>query len=111
MTPRKGDRVRVTYEAEYVEQIPSFGSTRHILSADDSSSGRRSEYSAPPNATIEVFEDLRPGDVVLDRDGVWLYRTEKPQLVWRTFVGIESPDSYAARPFMLHIRDGQVIQP
>jgi hypothetical protein len=119
MTPRKGDRVRVTYEAVYVEQIPSFGSTRHILRVD--ASDRRPEYSAPPDATLEVIEDLRPGDVYRDKDGdlgVYVGGEERPWLlltimgkVRRDGMTEQLPDLILVRPLTLLVRDGESVTP
>jgi hypothetical protein len=110
MTPRKGDRVRVTYEAEY--EYYDEGQKGHRVT---STVGRASLF-APPGATLEVLEDLRPGDVYRDDDAALVIYVPISSVPiegypWLNANGDRVADSYATRPLTLLVRDGREVTP
>jgi hypothetical protein len=106
MTPRKGDKVRVTYEAVYagpdelghrIDWCPSLPCPPEVI-----------RQHIPADATIEVIEDLRDGDVYLDaNDHAVMYRhksnSERP---WFCLTHLEwHKDDLVTRPLSLIVRD------
>lgn len=113
MTLRKGQKVKVSYEAEY--EGPFFDGWHQLQI------GKRAPI-APPDATIEPIEDLQPGDVYLDAEGdiaVWLpAHQSRPWLVTHirgcvraVNVGERAYGEYMQRPLTLLVRDGKPVQP
>lgn len=109
--PRRGDKVRVTFDATYEED---FGGGWHQVDAGHS----QWLPLVPPHATIELIEDLRLGDVYRatpDDEG------QVPHIV--TYVGDNidakpwycltcsqpARDFLVPRPLILLIRDGRVV--
>lgn len=107
MTPRKGDKVRVTYEAELASPYMP-GEERRVKVG-------YAYYTVPSDASIEVIEDLRPGDVyrATPDDGA------RPHIV--AYIGTGSKPWYCLtcqqwsrdflipRPLTLLVRDGNPV--
>jgi hypothetical protein len=111
MTPRKGDKVRVTLDCEYIGEN-GFGQT--LIKADGGET-----FYLPGTTAVEVIEDLRPGDVYRDRDGdlgVYVADEERPWLlltimgkVRRDGMTEPLPDLILVRPLTLLVRDGKPV--
>lgn len=123
---RKGQTVRVTYEAEWLLEYAGKGEPRGLVKVG------RADFGVPNDATIEPIEDLRPGDVYRDVVGdVLLYapRENEPEpRDPKSWILIHRGDSDAhafcrtpglrffdhgdvRRPLSLLLRDGQPVTP
>lgn len=113
MTPRKGDKVRVTYEAEWIcTWTPDETFQGYVVAANGY------QVQVPTGATVEPLEDLRPGDVFLAADGAtvvlagvssgpkWI-RAHGGRLADRHWFR----DEEIARPLTLLVRDGRPVTP
>jgi hypothetical protein len=112
MTPRKGDLVRVTYEGRYFP----YTDYATVETPDGLA------LAVPADATIEVLEDLRPGDVYRDaEDDVAAYLPDGGTRPWLVIgirgcvravnVGERAYDEWLYRPLTLLVRDGKPVAP
>lgn len=109
---RKGDRVRVTFEAEYQSEYPPY----HLLRA-----GRDGYTIVAPHdvAIIELIqprlEDLRPGDVYRTADDLVAIYSHSSRLTGEAAWAVPANSTWWAsddeikRPLTLLVRDGQVV--
>jgi hypothetical protein len=104
---RKGQKVRVTFEAEYLDELETFAhrATRQI--------GENTHYyRIPADATIEPIEDLRPGDIYRENESGDVYARAMGYEGWRLInchCGRRVPhNSDPLGPLTLLVRDGQV---
>jgi hypothetical protein len=110
MTARKGDKVRVTFEGRYFP----YTDYATVETPDGLA------LAVPADATIEVLEDLRPGDVYRVPNGeVAVYvpgAGEVERTSWcllrkngREYDWVENVD--VPRPLTLLVRDGKPVTP
>ena len=112
MTLRKGQKVQVSYEAEYDRplDVSGYPGTVHVVT----SGGVR--VDAPPGATIEPIEDLQPGDVYYDADNDLLIYAPRDADDVMPWVKSRKPsstgrvdDAWPRRPLTLVVRDGKAV--
>jgi hypothetical protein len=103
--PRKGDRVRVTFDATYECDVAFTGATVDAYVLVDNVT-----HGAPKGATIEPIEDLHPGDVYRDADGtVAVYDSHRGWFLVETGVSTCGWTDNLRRPLTLLVRNGAVV--
>lgn len=103
---RKGQKVRVTFDAVYTETARAGHWVRWV----DTRQGevRDRPTFIPLDAAFEPVEDLQHDDIVRDDRGAILCRSRTGGW-WYFADGSHYPDDKAIRPLALLVRDGQVV--